>query len=81
MERKITAIAIETVELADGSLPLLAPMSEVTGGMATQAAAKEPALAKGLTTLRGELVSELVACAHNLRHNAVEQLLNDAATK
>src|SRR5918911_39636 len=29
MERKIDAIAYETVELSDGSLPLLAPMSEV----------------------------------------------------
>lgn len=29
-----TAIAYETVELADGSLPLLAPMSEVAGRMA-----------------------------------------------
>jgi alanine dehydrogenase len=31
-----TAIAYETVQLADGSLPLLAPMSEVAGRMATQ---------------------------------------------
>jgi alanine dehydrogenase len=32
----ITAIAYETVQLADGSLPLLAPMSEVAGRMAPQ---------------------------------------------
>jgi alanine dehydrogenase len=31
-----TAIAYETVQLADGSLPLLAPMSEVAGRMAPQ---------------------------------------------
>ena len=31
-----TAIAYETVELADGALPLLAPMSEVAGRLATQ---------------------------------------------
>ena len=31
-----TGIAYETVQLADGSLPLLAPMSEVAGRMATQ---------------------------------------------
>ena len=31
-----TAIAYETVELPDGSLPLLAPMSEVAGRLATQ---------------------------------------------
>ena len=34
-----TAIAYETVQLADGSLPLLAPMSEVAGRLATQAGA------------------------------------------
>jgi alanine dehydrogenase len=32
-------IAYETVELADGSLPLLAPMSEIAGRMATQVGA------------------------------------------
>jgi alanine dehydrogenase len=41
MERnKIDSIAYETVELPDGSLPLLTPMSEVAGRMATQAAAR-----------------------------------------
>src|SRR5271155_5304142 len=35
----VTAIAYETVQLADGSLPLLAPMSEVAGRMATQVGA------------------------------------------
>lgn len=39
MERKINSIAYETVELDDGSLPLLTPMSEVAGRMAIQAAA------------------------------------------
>ena len=34
-----TAIAYETVTAADGSLPLLAPMSEVAGRLATQAGA------------------------------------------
>ncbi|MEA3076803.1 MAG: alanine dehydrogenase [Actinomycetota bacterium] len=34
-----TALAYETVQLADGSLPLLAPMSEVAGRMATQVGA------------------------------------------
>jgi len=32
----VTAIAYETVQLADGSLPLLAPMSEVAGRMSAQ---------------------------------------------
>ena len=35
----VTGIAYETVELADRSLPLLQPMSEVAGRMATQIAA------------------------------------------
>ncbi|MFC4617038.1 alanine dehydrogenase [Cellulomonas algicola] len=34
-----TSIAYETVQLADGSLPLLAPMSEVAGRLATQVGA------------------------------------------
>jgi alanine dehydrogenase len=38
---KITAIAYETVETADGGLPLLAPMSEVAGRMAPQVGAHE----------------------------------------
>lgn len=36
----VTGIAYETVELADHSLPLLQPMSEVAGRMATQVAAR-----------------------------------------
>lgn len=36
----ITGIAYETIEMADGSLPLLQPMSEVAGRMATQIAAR-----------------------------------------
>jgi alanine dehydrogenase len=39
MERKVDSIAYETVELEDGSLPLLTPMSEVAGRMSVQAAA------------------------------------------
>ncbi len=35
----VTSIAYETVQLADGSLPLLAPMSEVAGRMAPQVGA------------------------------------------
>jgi alanine dehydrogenase len=39
LERKVTGIAYETVQLPDGSLPLLAPMSEVAGRMAPQVGA------------------------------------------
>jgi alanine dehydrogenase len=35
-DRKVKAIAYETIQLEDGSLPLLTPMSEVAGRMATQ---------------------------------------------
>ncbi|QZT35439.1 alanine dehydrogenase [Caldalkalibacillus thermarum TA2.A1] len=36
LDNKVTAIAYETIQLADGSLPLLTPMSEVAGRMAVQ---------------------------------------------
>ena len=39
LDRRVTAIAYETVQLSDGSLPLLAPMSEVAGRMAPQVGA------------------------------------------
>ncbi len=39
IDRKVTGIAYETVELADRSLPLLAPMSEVAGRLAPQVGA------------------------------------------
>ena len=39
MDKGVVAIAFETVELPDGSLPLLSPMSEVAGALATQVAA------------------------------------------
>ena len=38
-EKKVTAIAYETIEEQDGSLPLLTPMSEVAGRMSVQVAA------------------------------------------
>ncbi len=40
LESGSVCIAYETVELSDGSLPLLAPMSEVAGRMAVQEGAK-----------------------------------------
>ncbi len=39
LERSVTAIAYETVQLPDKSLPLLAPMSEVAGRLAPQCGA------------------------------------------
>lgn len=40
LERRIEAVAYETVQTADGRLPLLAPMSEIAGRMAPQVGAK-----------------------------------------
>ncbi|AOV07224.1 alanine dehydrogenase [Sporosarcina ureilytica] len=40
LKNKVTAIAYETVQLPNGSLPLLAPMSEVAGRMAIQIGAQ-----------------------------------------
>lgn len=39
IDKEITGIAYETLQLADGSLPLLIPMSEVAGRMSIQVAA------------------------------------------
>ena len=40
MESKVTAIAYETIQLDNGSLPLLTPMSEVAGRMSVQIGAQ-----------------------------------------
>ena len=40
LRREVTGIAYETVETADGALPLLAPMSEVAGRLAVQEGAR-----------------------------------------
>ena len=47
LARKVTAIAYETVELPDRSLPLLAPMSEVAGRLAPQVGAATLMRAQG----------------------------------
>ncbi|RKH08988.1 alanine dehydrogenase [Corallococcus sp. CA053C] len=39
LKKKVTAVAYETLQLDDGSLPLLKPMSEVAGKMAIQVGA------------------------------------------
>ena len=54
IERGVTGIAYETVEAADGSLPLLTPMSEVAGRMAVQLGAQYLQKNKGG---RGKLLS------------------------
>lgn len=50
-KKKVLAIAYETVQLTDGTLPLLTPMSEVAGRMATQKGAQyleKPSSGKGI---------------------------------
>jgi len=39
LERKVTGIAYETIQLDDGSLPLLTPMSEIAGRLSIQVGA------------------------------------------
>ena len=51
MQAGTTAVAYETVQLADGSLPLLTPMSEVAGRLSVQAGAyhlQKPVGGKGV---------------------------------
>ncbi|MFP6583571.1 MAG: alanine dehydrogenase [Candidatus Hydrogenedentota bacterium] len=40
LKKKVTAVAYETIQLDDGSLPLLIPMSEVAGRLAVQKGAQ-----------------------------------------
>jgi alanine dehydrogenase len=47
IDRRVTGIAYETVELPDRSLPLLAPMSEVAGRLAPQVGAHTMMRAEG----------------------------------
>lgn len=47
MKSKVRAIAYETIQRPDGSLPLLRPMSEVAGRMATQVGASQLEKEKG----------------------------------
>ncbi|PKM82893.1 MAG: alanine dehydrogenase [Firmicutes bacterium HGW-Firmicutes-14] len=65
LDRKIVGIAYETIQLDNGSLPLLTPMSEVAGRMAVQIGARfleEPQGGKGvlLSGVPGVLPAEVV---------------------
>jgi alanine dehydrogenase len=55
IESKVTAIAYETVQLPDGSLPLLIPMSQIAGRMAAEVASQYLRRPPG----RGKLMSGL----------------------
>lgn len=47
VDKKVIAIAYETIQCSDGSLPLLTPMSEVAGRMAIQQGAKYLEMSQG----------------------------------
>src|SRR5699024_4395495 len=47
VEKKVTAIAYETIQLDNGALPLLTPMSEIAGRMTVQIGAQFLENAKG----------------------------------
>lgn len=86
MEKKVTAVAYETVELADGTLPLLEPMSEVAGRMAIQVAAhylEKPSGGRGklLGRVPGVLPSTVVVIGvGTVGKNAVEVALGMGAS-
>ena len=69
MGKKIKAIAYETIETEDGSLPCLTPMSEIAGRLSVQEGAKylektckmSPELAKGVNLYMGDCVYYNVA--------------------
>jgi alanine dehydrogenase len=62
-----------TLALTSVTLPYLI---EIADHGIEGAASSDPALAKGLSTLRGSLVSEPVAEAHDLPYEALEKLLS-----
>jgi alanine dehydrogenase len=61
-----------TLALTSATLPFLIKIADkgIEG-----AAAEDPVLAKGLSTLRGELVSQPVAEAHDLSYTDAEKIL------
>lgn len=78
LEKKVTGIAYETIQEADGSLPLLKPMSEIAGRLSVQQGAKYlektfggrgvllggvPGIRRGKVTIIGGGVVGTNACA------------------
>jgi alanine dehydrogenase len=65
LESGVTAVAYETVQLPDGTLPLLVPMSQIAGRLGTEAAAhwlRKPGPGRGklLSGLPGALPARVV---------------------
>ncbi|MGI8911987.1 MAG: alanine dehydrogenase, partial [Rubrobacteraceae bacterium] len=63
-----------TLALTSATLPYLTKIAD--GGGVEEAAASDPTLAKGISTLRGDLLSGPVAEAHDLPHTDPEKLLS-----
>ena len=79
---KITAIAYETVQLPDGSLPLLIPMSQIAGRMATEIGAQwlrkpGPGRGKLLSGVPGASPAHVVVLGAGIvAENAIETAVN-----
>lgn len=79
---KVTAIAYETVQLANGSLPLLIPMSQIAGRMATEIGAQwlrrpGPGRGKLLSGVPGASPAHVVVLGAGIvAENAIETAVN-----
>jgi alanine dehydrogenase len=82
IDSKVTAIAYETVQLADGSLPLLIPMSQIAGRMATEVGAQHlrrpgPGRGKLISGLPGAPAAHVVVLGAGIvAENAIETAVN-----
>ena len=79
IKTKSICIAYETIQKADGSLPLLIPMSEVAGRMAIQEGAKYLEMeygGKGANVILGRITFKGVADAFGMKFESVDHLFN-----
>jgi alanine dehydrogenase len=78
LDSKVTAIAYETVQLPDGSLPLLVPMSQIAGRMATELGSQYlrkpgPGMGKLISGLPGAPPAHVVVLgAGTVAENAIQ---------
>lgn len=79
----VKAIAYETIETEDGSLPCLTPMSEIAGRLSVQEGAKylekackmSPELAKGVNLYMGDRVYYNVAQDLELSYKPLDEAI------
>lgn len=76
IDSKVTAIAYETVQLPDGSLPLLVPMSQIAGRMAAEVGSqylRKPGRGKLISGLPGAPAAHVVVLgAGTVAENAIQ---------